>query len=214
MNLINEATNLKCIFEPYVGECYGKSSVLKRRLLILGASHYCSCPTQNDKCHDGVCSAMQGMTQQAMLHYRQYGKPLTYHRFFQSLGALHPQIDIDDLVRSVSFYNYLQKIEGKTWKDSHPEFYTEESHYDRFQYVLRGLRPDAVIVWGPKVREAIYSRLMNLGAKSHGGYKTNIFTVNFDGNMIDFCFCGHPSAPRFNRERHAKMYEALDLFNN
>ena len=213
--------NEEYTFRPYVGPKYGtEESVLMRRLLVLGASHY-GVDADN---HDG------NLTQVVISHYldpnrrvnRKTGeltwKP-THTRFYKAIID-DKCVGIDAVVKSVVFYNYLQEFEGIDAGDKHPEKFSQKEIKEKnekcFEMLLREIKPEVIIVWGANVKSVFPWELFSIESRKNCDKQfPAIYHCIFNGECtidIDVCFSTHPSAPRFYRQRPKALFGALKLF--
>lgn len=164
-------------FPPHVGEFYGKKgSFFKKRLVILGASHYdCQPENQSETTKDGErlhdeesfnCGNGVGFTEAIIKNYLngnmfdKDGKLQRWKNTFTKFinAMLQHDASADErkaFMGSVIFYNYLQEIEGSGPNDKHPEKFSLRECKERnellFKMVLTDHSPEVVVVWGKRV---------------------------------------------------------------
>ena len=129
-------------FLPFVGNNYSTGGIFRKRIMVMGDSHYGSVPS-----HD--------ITQQVMAWYldptvEREGWMNTFLKFERSLvGHETSQAETQQIWQSVIFYNYLQVLlsgpreagTDRQYKDSSAAFY----------HMLNNYQPDTLIVWGKRV---------------------------------------------------------------
>ena len=210
-------------FRPYVGPKYGtEESVLRRRLLVLGASHY-GVDADN---HDG------NLTQVVISHYldpnrrvnrknKNYTWKPTHTRFYKAIIG-DRCVGIDAVVKSVVFYNYLQTFEGVGPEDKHPEKFFQKEIKEKnekcFERLLRELKPEVIIVWGANVRNAFPWELFSAESRQNCDKQfPSICHCTLKGECsmdIDVCFSAHPSSPKwFYMQEPRALFSALKLFD-
>lgn len=219
----NAVSNDTYLFQPYVGSEYAtEKSVLKRRLLVLGASHY----GEDWDNRDGL------LTQRVIRDYldpncridrkKKYftWKP-THSKFYKAIIGDRVGVAIPDLVRSIVFYNYLQAFEGTDPNDKHPEKFFQKEQRDKnekcFERLLREQKPDVVIVWGSNVKNAFpWDLFLDDSRKSCDKQFPSIYHCVLKGSPkmeVDVCFSAHPScARRFFGQKPKALFSALNLF--
>lgn len=218
-------------FRPYVGPKYGTAqSVLKKRLLVLGASHYCDgCTGLREKTNYGEqipCSGCNGeMTLRVIRDYFNPGKrskwKSTHTKFYKTIVG-DREIQIQGVVKSLIFYNYLQAIEGVSQGDKHPEKFYQKEIKERnekcLERLLRELKPEVIIVWGANVRNAFPWELFSAESRKNRDKQfPAIFHCTLKGECpmnIDVCFSVHPSARKwFYMQKPRALFSALKLFD-
>lgn len=186
-------------FEPWVGNDYDKpSSYFKKRIMVLGESHYCGgCADCGNVPKKDECARFT--TEKCILPYlkEEAGRwSGTFKKFEQTLV----EEDIDHDLRSriwnsVIFYNYLQismdqARQGGAWEDY-------RNSDDGFFEVLEKYRPEIIIAWG--VSRLYYS--MPGGDKWEAGEEKiidnysvrNGYYILKDGTKIRIIWIYHPS---------------------
>lgn len=212
-----EEMEMDYLFDPYYNkEFYGKlTSLTKRRVLVLGASHYCDGCAQCSNCNG--CKDKEGLslTQQVIRDYldstKRYAWKRTHSRFYNAIIDGR-SVDRSALVRSMVFYNYLQAIEGRSAGDSHPEKFHEFRDRDEkcFAQLMNDFKPEVILVWGRNVRNAFPWDLFK--GKIVDGQYSQIYHSEFEGTAVDICFCAHPSSIRhFKKEIFSKVFRHLDI---
>lgn len=230
-------------FFPYVGSRYGREDAFfKKRLLILGASHYCDgclATTQGENTRWGEllsCNGCDGKFTKKVLHdylydslYDSNGKRKgwknTYSKFINTIIGHRSSCQEKDLFcNSVIFYNFLQEIEGIGDNDKHPEKFCDKQRQQRdlflFKKLLVEYKPEVVIVWGSHVWDNFPD---NLGYGCHTKMMTEsvlppymqnrIWNYCFHEQNITFCASVHPSAyGHFKQNEHKQLFDLLNLY--
>ena len=221
----------KYLFFPYVGPKYGTAqSVLKKRLLVLGASHYCDgCTGSREKTNYGEqipCSGCNGeMTLRVIRDYFNPEKKAkwksTHTKFYKTIVG-DRDISIQGIVESLIFYNYLQAIEGVSQGDKHPEKFSQKEIKEKnekcFEKLLREQAPEVIIVWGANVKNAFPWELFSIESrKAYDKQFPAIYHCTLKGGCsmdMDVCFSVHPSARKwFYRQKPRALFSALKLFD-
>lgn len=135
------------LFKPYVGPKYGKAGALASRILVLGESHYVSKT-------DGRRASL---TKSVVLDYLAGRRGSRFLTIIAQLIHGSRQImdaEIDLIWQSVSFYNYIQSPVGSGPR-VRPTFEQWLAAQSPFVSVLREIRPDAIIVLGEQLWDAL-----------------------------------------------------------
>lgn len=136
-------------FRPWVGTDYRSGGIFKKKILIVGESHYCD--SQCEGCGTEACSGCHSFTTDVINDYlnpKEWNRWMnTFRKFEHSLvnhktGAEESRAIWD----SVAFYNFLQSPMQSARQSGTPEQYRDAAV--PFFQVLNELRPDAIIVWG------------------------------------------------------------------
>lgn len=179
-------------FIPYVGDDYFKQI---KRVLLLGESHY------------GNLEEGPGKTIRVANDYIN-GK-YNYRFFNCALSAFFGKDFVkDDVMKSISYYNYVQ-VSMKTRKyRPTKEHWTAAEH--QFLYVLEELFPDVVICCGKSLYEHLPYDPADL-AKSQQGISTGgddeylwnrEYHYHINGKSIKLIAMRHPSSHGFNSENY------------
>ncbi len=197
---MNFSTNVT--FHPWIGKDYESGGCFKKRILVLGESHYCSPSVREQYCKQcsGCPKTCNGITEytQDIVHESGYagGAKRTFTKFFNVFTP--PGCAIEDARDSICFYNYVQEslggprhspTEGQ-FKDSEPAFFE----------VLNKLAPEFLLVWGFHLwknmsKTFCYKENFEInGVSCQGGY----YQLK-NGNKVKFLVLYHPSSPLFSR---------------
>lgn len=141
-------------FKPWIGKDYYKG-YLKRRILVLGESHYCALP--NDAVPDLTINIIKDL-----LDPDSPSEPYknTYRKFEHALaGHRLENAERVQLWNKIAFYNYVQyPLLGPRKAPERTEF---KDSVEPFFEVLGDLSPDVVIVWGQR----LYNNLPQFGSQ-------------------------------------------------
>lgn len=212
------------VFEPWIGSNYASGGILSKKMLIVGASHYCDNCYFSDEC-GGPCEECReecpcpctnpcgcGCSQLTKYVIERYLSPNdahagwknTYTRFVNAVmrissGDFHAKLpDKTAFFNSVAYTNYLQMIEGENDEDKHPELYDQYAKKNllNFKNILHDLRPEVVVVWGENARSHIPT---DLGFGEALVDEVNHSVRHYKFEDFTFCFfaCAHPSSCKF-----------------
>ncbi|GAB3566094.1 hypothetical protein GCM10027578_14700 [Spirosoma luteolum] len=166
-------------FQPWVGENYSTQSP---KILVLGESHYGKDEWYTPEFTQGVIKDWALCQKGTRSFFTKIAKIL--------LGKPHEWISLEekhDLWHRVAFYNYVQEFVGVGPRmRPTPAMWTDAE--DAFEYVMKQLTPDIVIVMGKEL-----------------GWHVRTFEKNYPGTA-NFCYWTHPSARSFKKD------EAVDAF--
>ncbi len=130
-------------FDPAVGKNYGTGlSIFRKKILILGASHYCVKPCEdcgNRELHncsevtlDAVDAYLRGTVQTDWKNWKK-----TYSTFINSMfGRSTSNEERADFFDSVIFYNYLQTAEPVDPSSIHRKYDFADSRHLRAFYEI------------------------------------------------------------------------------
>lgn len=139
-------------FEPWVGKDYHSGGIFKKRILVLGESHYCGSPNCMGKCglknFPEGCEDLTttGVIEKYLSGFKD-GWTNTWLKFERSLVNKVTSIEDSNAIwNSLAFYNFLQVAmqkarEGGTFQDY-------EDAREAFLEVIELLKPELIIVWG------------------------------------------------------------------
>lgn len=136
-------------FKPWVGKDYESGGIFKKKILVVGESHYCGdCPECGNLTEASGCSNFT--TEHCivpLLDGYKAGWTGTFHKFERSLVGHETDLQESRKIwNSVAFYNYIQKaLSGPRMSPAWADFRDAET---AFFETLDTLKPDLVIVWG------------------------------------------------------------------
>jgi len=151
-------------FEPWVGVNYNEGGIFRKKILVIGNSHYCGdrnscqrCGVENESLYTGKdCKDFTKTIINTYLDYQESkceyeGWMKTFSNFEK---ALNDKNSSEDIWNSISFYNYLQVAvpndgdktnSNKTYNRYYDDYCKSE---DCLWSVISDLKPDCIIVWG------------------------------------------------------------------
>ncbi|MBQ9216974.1 MAG: hypothetical protein IJ160_02180 [Muribaculaceae bacterium] len=186
---------------PWVGKDFAGGGVFKKRVLVLGESHYCSdvqegkcpgCSATNMKaeCH----SQTEDVIEEFISDYRGDSYQQTFLAFERALAGR--EINEDErqqLWNSVVFYNYFQL--DTTGARQAPNMEAKEMSEASFRQLLEELTPDTIIVWGVRLYDLLpgwdgKETILDVGEES-----TRVWHYTINGKDIPAMCVYHPSSP-------------------
>lgn len=186
---------------PWVGTDYATGGVFKKKLLVLGESHYCfdvekgkcpGCSVENmqDACH----SQTEDVIEEFVSDYRGDSYQQTFLAFERALaGREISGEERKQLWNSVIFYNYFQLATYGPRQEPNTE--AKQMSDAAFRQLLEEFMPDAVIVWGVR----LYNLLPGWdGAETAICAEVDSMPVwhyNINGKDIPAMCVHHPSSP-------------------
>ena len=151
-------------FKPWIGKNYKNGGIFKKKILVLGESHYCGNENCNGKCGfrdfpDGGC---EDFTYDRVMDYLNGSAGMwanTFKKFERSLVNKETTLeDSNEIWQSLAFFNFLQVAMTETRTADSYEDYMEGQK--AFLEVINELQPDLIIVWGVG---RLYDNLPNEG---------------------------------------------------
>ena len=203
-------------FEPYKGEFYGgKESILSKKVLVVGASHYCQqfyeCGSKcgvtagSEKCPAftfGVFDTFYSATA-----YQPWMR--TYAIFANSFYGYDASFEEQcKLYQSVTFMNYLQRAEGKNGNEKHNSWFRNEQNARAFKETVAECSPEIVIVWGVRVWRALPWRDFIIDEENSSD---NVKKCCCQGKSFMLLHAHHPSIG-YDRETHLQMFRQNGIF--
>jgi hypothetical protein len=204
------------MFYPWIGKDYSHGGIFKKKILVLGESHYCD--ECSDNCHPGVKSNCNNLTRNVIKD--QFTDGEKKHAIFTKLAKLlldSDDIDLKDkenFWNSVSFYNYVQKsVAVKSRVAPSAEMF--EMSFQSFNEVMDKLAPDFLLI--------VSSRLwQNLPGKEGVEWPAGPIieensiikkTWYYKGKRKDILSMTiyHPSSPSFSYDYKPIVKKALSL---
>lgn len=207
------------MFYPWIGKDYSHGGIFKKKILILGESHYCYDPKDCSGCKPGIKnSKCNNLTIDVIKD--QFTEGEAKYSMFTKLAKLLLDTDDIDLKdkenfwNSVSFYNYVQSsVAGKARVAPKNEMFSIS--IQSFNEVMDKLDPDFLLIvscrlwenlpgiegidWpeGPTIKEN------NIIEKTwyYKGARKNILSI----------VIYHPSSPSFSYEYNPIVKKALSL---
>lgn len=148
-------------FKPWIGKNYQNGGIFKKKILVLGESHYCGNENCNSKCGfrdfpDGGC---EDFTYDRVMDYLSGSAGMwanTFKKFERSLVNKPTTAEESrEIWESVAYFNFLQVAMTETRTAGSYEDYIEGQR--AFLEVIKDLQPDLIIVWGIR----LYGHLPN-----------------------------------------------------
>lgn len=183
-------------FKPFIGRDYSDGGIFKKRILIVGESHYCE-----DACEDcgkDKTSKCTRFTIDTVNDYLQFGDTdgwrNTFLKFERSLvGHTTTPEESRRIWQSVAFYNYVQRAMNAARQS--PDDMDFKSSAPAFSEVLDALQPDLAIVWGRRLWERMSDRQWEpLPDKDIEGYTVESGNYVLDsGKRVLATYVYHPS---------------------
>ena len=182
-------------FTPWIGRLYGgRGSVLAKRVMVLGASHYCGngCRDCGDPVAHPECAVF---TRDVVRDYLADNYSDTWMATFTTFinSAYGRTTTLDErkqFMDSIVFANFLQRSEGTSADEKHNELFNAHANVEALKQTIREMRPDVVIVWGSRVWEAIP---WDLGFGRAEKVADSVFRYPFDGRSFLLVKLHHPS---------------------
>lgn len=199
------AFDVRIHFEPWIGKNYLTCGYQRKRILVLGESHYCSRElAEGGRCYplckeEQMDTACVGQTKDVVYEavYEYSGQPYqqTFLCFERAVaGKVLTQREREDFWESVMFYNYIQFAQSgpRTAPLSEHWAYSEKA----LKFLLTIYEPDYIIVWGAR----LYNGLPGWDGKGcklklENGDAADYWIYNISGKEIPALKIHHPSAP-------------------
>ena len=182
------------VFDPVVGVDYKKHgrAYLGRRVMILGASHYCEhfcwdkgcgpscahygkyhlkliggerlyfgkrCERFTEIVYERYCKRMK-VPRKPSDRKRPDGWMGTFSRFYNSFFKVGNPTDEERtrLLGHLVCTEYVQGSEAKEWKEHNDKLMKAQRNFDELTGQVKRLKPDVIIVWGPRAWREICAR--------------------------------------------------------
>ena len=185
----------KVFFQPWVGKNYKSGGIFKKKILIIGESHYCD---ECENCNEASAYAgCREFTQKVVEKYLSGTTELwsrTFRKFEKSLIG-DREATSEQIWQSIAFYNYLQVAVAKARQAGNYADYDKSE--DAFYEVLNTLQPDVIFVWGVT---RMYDNMPSNGWKEGNemivdGYNVlnGYYTLDYD-KRVRAVWVYHPSA--------------------
>ena len=228
-NEISAAPNT-VTFDPYVGESYGvdKETKFKKRILVVGASHYCSYYKRETGCspkceyygkkkdvgkggNDRYCGKKcESLSKKIINAYRDNdqckssGWKRTFTRFTNSFinkrasGSRIPANS--DVFSHLVDVEYVQGVEGVLPDDTNQEVFAARRNFEELTKVIRKMKSEVVVLWGRRVVGQVYAGFGKPNSAS------DVEEVDFDGRKIKLVACRrHPSSNKWDADDLRKL---------
>ena len=144
-------------FKPWIGKNYQNGGIFKKKILVLGESHYCG---ECDKCGIKYAPECNDLNTtkiiESLLDGSTGGWANTFKKFERSLVNKPTTAEESrEIWESVAYFNFLQVAMTETRTAGSYEDYIEGQK--AFLEVFEDLQPDLIIVWGIR----LYGHLPN-----------------------------------------------------
>lgn len=187
--------------QPWIGENYATGGVFKKKVLVLGESHYCHWPNEG-KCPECTVANMkddchtqtEDVIDEFIYDYRGDSYQQTFLAFERALAGR--EINEDErkqLWNSVVFYNYFQLATYGARQA--PNMAAAEMSEKSFRCLLEEFMPDAIIVWGVRLYDILPGWDGTETALNAGDETTRVWHYNINGKDIPAMCVYHPSSP-------------------
>lgn len=201
-------------FLPWVGCNYENGGIFKKRILVVGDSHYCSdcteCGVLNPKakasefeCRNLTKDCIEGYLDDSVSFQKWMG---TFRRFERALSGnlSSTRSESKEIWQSLAFYNFVQAAN----KDKPREPYSQEAYEKSlscFWKVFEELNPEAVIVWGNRVWNQLPPENWDY-TKPIDSY-SEVGTYKINGKEIPFILSCHPSSSLFSYDKWVRIFK-------
>lgn len=213
---MSDASSSCRFFCPCKGEFYGtENSILSKKLLVVGASHYCRHFSECDancgvRAKDEKCAGFTNDVIDTYLYVDEsMGWKKTYTAFVNSVFGHHT--DFEERCRffqSVVFVNYLQRAEGEKGYEKHDQWFRDIQNADAFKQTIMEYAPDVIVVWGTRVWNALpWNDFIIDHAFSTGEVKK----CSWQGNAFTLLKVRHPSIG-YSRAKHYHLFQQNEVY--
>lgn len=186
---------------PWVGEDYANGGVFRKKVLVLGESHYCGdveegkCPgccvtNMKDDCH----SQTEGVICDFITGYSGDSYHQTFLCFERALaGREINEEERKQLWNSVVFYNYFQLATYGARQA--PNMEAKELSETSFRQLLEEFMPDAIIVWGVRLYKLLPGWDGTETTLNVSDEWVRVWHYTINGKDIPAMCVYHPSSP-------------------
>lgn len=230
-NEISAAPNT-VTFDPYVGDSYGvdEKTKFKKRILVVGASHYCSYYKRETGCspkceyygrknvgNGRYCGEKCQLLSSAVI--KAYcesdrcvddngnvnsGWKRTFTKFtnaFIEERTSGSRIPANsDVFKHLVDVEYVQGVEGRSPDDTNRELFSAGRNFEELTKVMRKMKSEVVVLWGRRVVGQVYAGFGKPNSAS------DVEEVDFDGRKIKLVACRrHPSSNKWDANDLRKL---------
>ena len=219
-------------FLPVVGDKYYSQGrrVLGRRVMIVGASHYCehfeSAIGCNALCeHFGkyyfACEGeklyfggrCERFSHVVLERYRKrIGKPSerrwfgTFSKFFNAFFPSPVPHEIRTaLMNLIASAEYMQGAEGRGPNGKNREAMCADRNFETFKEMIAELKPEVIIFWGPRAWCEVCKRTDGAAEKD------DILHVALNKHKVTLVRVPHPSSSAFKRDHFREQLECVGI---
>lgn len=210
-------------FDPYVGKNFGPS-LLGKRVLAVGASHYCSYFRREigcgEKCeHYNVGGRCRDFTNDVMECYfnRANGDECWMHTYSKFFNTFFERIPTDvmrrDLTETMAFMNYLQGVEGHDANEKNTALLLDKQNFSALLDVINDLSVDVVITWGNRVWDAFWAHQTEYETikLSDGTDSGDVFAIKSKGRRVTVIGLYHPSSTSLYKNDPQTLYRLAGI---
>ena len=191
-------------FTPWIGCLYGgRGSALPKRVMVLGASHYCGnrcADCGNPKAHPECAVFTRDVVRDYLSDKCSGYWKKTFTTFINSVfGRATTAEERRQFMDSIVFANFLQRAEGRDANEKHNEYFQLPANLDAFKATIREYRPDVIVTWGDRVWNAIP---WDLGYGMAEKVRDGVFRYPFSDHTFLLLGLHHPSIGYPSGESH------------
>jgi len=143
----------KILFHPWIGNDYENGGIFKKRILVLGESHYCEDPKECKLCLPGLISKCNDFTKKIILDQMNgIGKRhAIYTKLFRVLCDMEDTLGNRQIFwNSISYYNFIQQSVSNSARVAPTDEMCEISNQGLFE-VVKSLKPNYIIILGERL---------------------------------------------------------------
>ena len=222
-------------FEPYVGKNFG-TSLLGKRVLVVGASHYCTYFHQEigcgERCGHYDAGSCRDFTNDVMECYfnranGDEGWMHTYSKFFNTFFECMPTDEVRrGLIETIAFMNYLQGVEGHDANEKNTTLFVDKRNFNALLDVIDDLEVEVIITWGNRVWDAFWSHQSEFETfKSNNGTDVkfdtlklsdgtdarDVFAITVKGRRVIVVGLYHPSSTSLYKNDPQALYRLAGI---
>lgn len=221
------------VFDPVIGREYEENGgrILGRRILVVGASHYCEHYNSKTGCGENcVCYGNYRMTiggrelycgrsceRFTAMVYERYRNRLgmrnerrwmrTLSRFYNSFfeGGNPTDEERNSLLDHLVCTEYVQGAEAKVGEQNNPLLMEAVRNFDELVRCVERVKPEVVVFWGSRVWREVCRHL-----RISETYAVKL-EIELGGNQVTLIRVSHPSSRGrngFNRTEFAQLLKS------
>ncbi|MBY2996737.1 hypothetical protein HF263_36395 [Rhizobium leguminosarum] len=206
------------MFEPWVGENYGRSSLLGgKRILVVGESHHSE--------EHPVNSVVPNLTCRVMEHYGSTQARGEWMRTLDNVAwALSGKTRSDlatslhrgelSVWQSVAFYNYIPVVLTDSARSARPTAMHYQMAVAPFEQVLRDIKPEVLIVCGYSLFPYLVRNHWPTDLAMPWDFSEDFLDVQRDDQKIRCIRMLHPSSSFSHKRWHTVISNAVASFEN
>ncbi|TFU91868.1 hypothetical protein E4T81_13880 [Barnesiella sp. WM24] len=140
----------KVFFKPWVGKNYDHGGIFKKKILVVGESHYCTCKICKSICGSFELSPCEDINPDAEVNKYLSGQSnTTYKKFERSLKLVQTREESQAIWDSIVFYNYIQ--EALSNPKSVPTTRQWKNAVEPFFEIINKYNPNLIVCWGQRL---------------------------------------------------------------